>query len=47
MDQQEFLQLADACLEHFADALEEFDPDEVDFSSTDGVLTIEFGDGTR
>ena len=39
MDQQEFLQLADACLEHFADALEEFDPDEVDFYSADGVQT--------
>ena len=47
MDQQEFLQRADACLEHFACALEEFDPDEVDFSCTDGVLTIEFADGTR
>ncbi|MCH2105332.1 MAG: iron donor protein CyaY [Planctomycetes bacterium] len=47
MDQQEFLKLADACLEHFADALEEFDPDEVDFSCTDGVLTIEFADGAR
>ena len=47
MDQQEFLQLADACLEHFADALEEYDPDEVDFTSTDGVLTIEFPDGAR
>jgi len=47
MDQQEFLRLADACLEHFANALEEFDPDEVDFTSTDGVLTIEFPDGAR
>ena len=47
MDQQEFLQLADACLEQFAAALEDFDPDEVDFSCTDGVLTIEFADGTR
>ena len=47
MDEQEFLKLADECLEHFASALEEFDPDEVDFTSTDGVLTIEFADGAR
>ncbi len=47
MDRQEYLQLADACLEHYAAALEDFDPDEVDFSATDGVLTIEFADGTR
>ena len=47
MDRQEYLPLADACLEHFAAALEEFDPDEVDFSSADGVLTLEFADGTR
>ena len=47
LDLQEYLQLADACLEHYANALEEFDPDEVDFYSADGVLTLEFADGTR
>ena len=47
MDRQEYLQLADACLEHFAAALADFDPDEVDFYSADGVLTLEFADGTR
>ena len=47
MDRQEYLQLADACLEYFAAALEEFDPDEVDFYSADGVLTLEFADGAR
>ena len=50
MDQQEFLQLADACLEHFADALEEFDPDEEQalrprpdnvFLLTDGLPTLD------
>mgnify|MGYP000750948255 CR=1 FL=1 len=47
MDQQEYLALADACLDYFASALGEFDPDEVDFSAADGVLTLEFPDGTR
>lgn len=30
-----------------ADWLEAFDPDEVDFATTDGVVTIEFPDGQR
>ena len=47
LEEQEYLELADACLEHYATALEDFDPDEVDFFSADGVLTIEFADGTR
>lgn len=47
MDRQTYLHLADSCLERVASWLEQFDPDEVDFSSADGVLTIEFSDGTR
>ena len=47
MERQEFLNLADTCLERVADWLEAFDPDEVDFASTDGVVTLEFADGTR
>lgn len=47
MDKQEFLKLADECIERVAAWLESFDPDEVDFSTADGVLTLEFGDGTR
>jgi CyaY protein len=47
MDRQQYLRLADACLERFATWLEDFDPDEVDFSTADGVLTIEFPDGVR
>jgi CyaY protein len=47
MDRQLYLRLADACLERFADWLENFDPDEVDFSTADGVLTLEFADGMR
>ena len=44
LEEQEYLELADTCLEHYAAALEDFDPDEVDFFSADGVLTIEFLD---
>ena len=47
MERQEYLRLADDCLDRFADWLEDFDPDEVDFSTSDGVLTIEFPDGVR
>ena len=47
MDRKDYLELADACLDRVADWLEAFDPDEVDFSPADGVLTIEFADGVR
>ena len=47
METQSFLHRADACLERVASWLEDFDPDEVDFSSADGVLTIEFADRQR
>ncbi len=39
--------MADECLERAADWLEQFDPDELDFSTTDGVVTLEFADGVR
>lgn len=45
MERSEFLRLADDCLERVATWLEEFDPDEVDFTAADGVLKIEFPDG--
>ncbi len=45
MDNQQYLLLADRCLHAVENWLEEFDPDEVDFSSADGVLKIEFPDG--
>ena len=32
MERQEYLRLADDCLDRFADWLEDFDPDEVDFA---------------
>ena len=47
MDAKEYQQRADACLAQVADWLESFDPDEVDYSTTDGVVTIEFPDRVR
>jgi CyaY protein len=47
MDEGEFLRLADDCLTKVAAWLEELDPDEVDYSTADGVVTIEFPDDAR
>jgi len=47
MDRQEYLREADRCLEQVARWLEVFDPDEVDFSTADGVVTLEFPCGER
>ncbi len=47
MDRSQFLSLADKCLNQVADWLEDFDPDEVDFDTTDGVVNIEFPDRTK
>ena len=47
MDPKLFLKLAEDCLEYVADWLEDFDPDELDFSTTDGVVTLEFAGGLR
>ena len=47
MDPKEYLTRAEACLARVAKWLEEFDPDEVDYSSGDGALTVEFPDGGR
>jgi CyaY protein len=47
MNATEFAQRSDACLARVARWLENFDPDEVDYSTGDGVLTIEFSDGGR
>jgi CyaY protein len=44
-DAAEFALAADACLERVSSWLEDFDPDEVDYTSSDGVLKIEFPDG--
>jgi CyaY protein len=47
MDKQQFVKLSDACLERVAEWLESFDPDEVDYATTDGVVTLSFPDGVR
>ena len=47
MDPEEFVHLADHCIEKVAAWLEDFDPDEVDFSLADGVIGLEFADGKK
>jgi CyaY protein len=47
MDQNEFLKRADECLGVVAKWLETLDPDEVDYVTGDGVITIEFPDGGK
>jgi CyaY protein len=47
MDRQEFLRRADECLGRVEDALDAFDPDEVEATGGDGVLTLEFADKQR
>ena len=47
MTKQEYLLRADDCLSRVEAWLEEFDPDDVDYSTTDGMVSIEFPDGTR
>jgi CyaY protein len=47
MDDNEFRERSDACVGKVAKWLEDFDPDEVDFTTADGVVTIEFAGGTK
>jgi CyaY protein len=47
MEPQRYLRLADECLERVARWCEAFDPDELDYSTTDGVITLEFPDRAR
>ena len=47
MDDREFLKAAEECLGKVAKWLEDFDPDEADYSAADGSLTIEFPDGGK
>jgi CyaY protein len=47
MDDREFIRLAEACFTTVAKWLEELDPDEADYSTADGAVTIEFPDGLR
>ena len=47
MDDAEYQKLAETCLQRVARWLEGIDPDEVDYSTGDGMLTLEFPDGVR
>jgi iron-sulfur cluster assembly protein CyaY len=47
MDEKEFMRLADACMAKAAKWLEGLDPDQVDYTTGDGMVTIEFADGAR
>lgn len=47
MTDGEFRELSDAALLKVAKWLEDLDPDEVDYSTGDGVVTIEFADGAK
>ena len=47
MDDNEFRNLSDACLRKVAKWLEDLDPDEVDYTAGDGVVTIEFAGGAK
>ncbi len=47
MDDREFQKVADACLARVAKWLESLDPDDADYSTADGSVTIEFPDGMK
>jgi len=47
MDDNEFRERSDACIGKVAKWLEDFDPDEVDFTTADGVVTLEFAGGAK
>ncbi len=47
LTESEYLTLAERCLAGVADWLETLDPDEVDYSTKDGMVTLEFPDGIR
>ena len=47
MDDNEFRERSDAALSTVAKWLEDLDPDEVDYTTADGVVTIEFSGGAK
>jgi len=47
MDDNEFRERSDAALAKVAKWLEDLDPDEVDYTTADGVVTIEFAGGAK
>jgi CyaY protein len=47
MDEREFIALADECLARVARWLDDCDPDELDYSTADGSIAMEFADGAK
>ncbi|MBK8178177.1 MAG: iron donor protein CyaY [Planctomycetes bacterium] len=47
MDDQDYSKRVDAALKQVADWLEAFDPDVLDYQTSDGVITLSFADKTR
>ena len=47
MDDREFVAKSDQCLDRVAKWLEDFDPEEADYATADGSVTIEFPDGAK
>jgi CyaY protein len=47
MNEAEFDKVGRAELAHLEESLDEVDPDEVEYTSSDGVLTLELKDGVR
>src|ERR1700677_4484886 len=47
MDDNEFRERSDVALSKVATWLEDLDPDEVDYTTADGVVTIEFAGGAK
>ncbi|MBM3991417.1 MAG: iron donor protein CyaY [Planctomycetes bacterium] len=47
MEKSNYTQRVDACLARVATWLEAFDPDELDYGTTDGVVSLQFPDGAR
>jgi CyaY protein len=47
MDEREFVAKSDACLGSVVAWLEKLDPDEIDYNTGDGIVTMEFPDDGR
>ncbi|HUO04504.1 MAG TPA: iron donor protein CyaY [Candidatus Binataceae bacterium] len=47
MDDKQYRKAVDECFSRVAKRLEDFDPDEADYSTMDGAVTIEFSDGDK
>ena len=47
MDPQDFSRLSTACIEKVIEWAETFDPDELDYETSDGVVNLEFPGGKK